>query len=58
MFQAAQTRDEEHRADLMDQAVTMALRIERNRLKLGTALACAWSLSDRSLRPESTPIFS
>lgn len=58
MFEAAQTRDTDRRADLMDQAATMALRIGRNRLKLGAALACAWSLSDRSLRPEFLTTFS
>jgi hypothetical protein len=48
----------DRRADLMDQAADMALRIERNRLRFGTAIACAWSLSDRSLRPDPSPVFS
>jgi len=39
----------------MAQAIALALRVERTNLKLGTALACAWSISGRSLQPEPLP---
>ena len=55
VFKASQPHNAGMRADLMDQAIAMALRVERNHLRLGTALACAWSTSGRSLRPEPLP---
>lgn len=57
LFEASRTPDAVRRADLMEEAAEMALRVARNRLRFGTAMACAWSLSDRSLRPDLTPVF-
>lgn len=51
IFEASRTGDPQRRGVLMDQAADMALRIARNRLKLGAAAACAWSASAGSLRP-------
>lgn len=51
VFQASLALDAVQRAVHMDEAKEIALRIGRNRLRLGAALACAWSMSQDSLHP-------
>lgn len=51
LFAATNATDKTHRHRQNDKAAALALQIGRNRLNLGAAAACAWSTSERSLRP-------